>query len=221
MGIATAFRPTLKRQSLPAPIAVNRTQSCVRTSSGVRGTPRRRRYAGLAHTTRRRSPTRCATSDESPSAPIRTPTSMPSSTTFTVRSSSSRSTLVAGYFARKALTTGATYRRPNSTGAVTASRPCGSARRAASDASASRTAARIARHRSRYSAPSSVRWIRRVVRLRSRTRSSCSSAASVRTTAGSDEPSASAARVRLPCSTIRTNVVIACSLSTRLLDYSE
>ena len=54
----------------------------------------------------------------------------------------------------------------------------------------------------------------------SRTPSVRSSAARVRTTDGSEVPSASAAAVRLPRSTMRTKAVIACSLSMRK-HYSE
>ena len=45
---------------------------CAPRSSGVRGTPKRSRYAGLAQVTRSSAPSRRATSDESGSAPSRT-----------------------------------------------------------------------------------------------------------------------------------------------------
>src|SRR5262249_9775157 len=76
-------------------------------------------------------------------------------------------------------------------------------------------ASRMMRHRSRYCAPSSVRCKRRVVRFMSDTPSSRSSAASVRTTVGSEHSSASAAAVILPVSMIRTKVCIAANLSMR------
>src|SRR5687768_14271769 len=57
--------------------------------------------------------------------------------------------------------------------------------------------------------------MRRVVRLSRRTPRDRSSAASVRTTDGSEVSSVAAAAVRLPFSTIRTNVAIAESLSMR------
>src|SRR5689334_16222632 len=56
--------------------------------------------------------------------------------------------------------------------------------------------------------------MRRVVRLSSRTPRSRSRAASVRTTEGRDVSRVAAAAVRLPFSTIRTNVLIAWNLFT-------
>jgi hypothetical protein len=57
---------------------VNRTQRCSRSSCRRRGVPCVRRYAGLAHTTRRTRPTGIATSEESPRWPMRTAASTPS-----------------------------------------------------------------------------------------------------------------------------------------------
>lgn len=96
-------------------------------SSGTRGVPRSARYKGLATSTRRTSPTRRVTSPDSTRWPMRTATSSPSSIRSRFRSESSISTCISGQATRKRVTTGVTCLRPNTAGAVSRSRPCGSA----------------------------------------------------------------------------------------------
>ncbi|MDT4836142.1 hypothetical protein FQZ97_698280 [compost metagenome] len=103
-----------------------RTQGAPARSRGWRGTPCCARKAGLAATTRRMVPSVCATSDESSSGLMRMPTSMPSSSRFTVRSCSRTLQRTFSWRCMKRTMAGATYMWPNSTGAVMTSCPAGS-----------------------------------------------------------------------------------------------
>ena len=71
-------------------------QLCLAKSSGVRGSPWRARYAGLAHTTRRLGASLRAASEESARSAMRTARSKPSSTTLTVRSERLRASCTSG-----------------------------------------------------------------------------------------------------------------------------
>ncbi|MNM79867.1 hypothetical protein D3C81_918140 [compost metagenome] len=77
---------TPKRQPARGDRLVVPITACSARSDGCFGTPWRARYSGEAHSMRRTLPTRSALSPESGKGPIRTATSMPSSTMLTMRS---------------------------------------------------------------------------------------------------------------------------------------
>ena len=88
--------PESNRQWIAPLPALEAIVECSTRSRGVRGAPWRLRYAGEAQSTMRTAPTRRARMLESASSPMRTPTSMPSSSRFTDRSSRTAETSVFG-----------------------------------------------------------------------------------------------------------------------------
>ncbi len=135
-----------KRQASASPASRSRMQAWSRSAAGAPGVPRRARYAGAAHSTRRTWPSRVVIKVELGSAPIRTATSMPSSTRLTTRSSSSSLARTSGYASRNASSAGRTCSCPNISGAVMVMSPLGRACSAAAPRSAASSAASTSRH---------------------------------------------------------------------------
>jgi hypothetical protein len=99
-----------------------------------------------SQTTRRTSPIRVATMDESASSPIRSAASTPSSIRLTALSTSISRADTVGYASRKASRIGRNTISPEMTGADSVSVPRGAARSPPATLSASSSSARTRRH---------------------------------------------------------------------------
>lgn len=163
---------------------------------------------------RRTLPTGMAVGDESGSVPIRTATSMPSSSIDTTRSTSNARPRIAAYRLRKRVSIGVTCNAPDICGAVTVSKPPGAlcrpaARRSTSSSSANRRRQSLASCR-----PASVNRMVRVLRTTSSAPSRDSSWAMVRVTVAVEMPSRRATAATLACSARAANSVISWVRST-------
>jgi hypothetical protein len=142
-------------------------------------------------------------SRESGISPKRTDTSMLSSGRLIGRSVRCNWTSTSGYASLNAEMAGPIYERPKPSGAFTRNRPFGAARLLETSCSMSSMSLRMRWAFAKYTSPSLVRLMRRVVRLSSRTPSRSSSDESRRDTAGGVRFSSRAVAARLPCLTSR------------------
>src|SRR5471032_2062156 len=170
-------------------------------SRGTASGGRPRKYWGAAHSQRSLAAIRRAYSRESGSAPMRMPTSKAVSARLAGRSLTCNCTSTSGYSRANAVIAGPIWRRPKPMLAFTRNRPRGTARLAVTVLSSSSISARMREPCAKYSSPSCVTLMRRVLRFSRRTPSRASRLARVLLITGGVTPISRATAAMLPCLT--------------------